>query len=141
MVHRYRAGVVPYAGKAPAADPGAGRLLAACEQAPGLIDAALDGFDFRAATDTAWHIVDQANRHIEDIKPWHQARTEHDDPSAAPRLDAALNVLVQACRCLATELTPFIPATAAKVAAQCTPSAPSGRLPDPEPVFPRLSAA
>jgi len=141
MVHRYRGGVVPGGGAGGAAGPGAGRLLAACEQAPGLIDTALDGFDFRAAADAAWHIVDQANLYIEGIRPWHLARTEHDDPGAAPRLDATLRALVHACRCLASELTPFIPATAAKVAAQCTPSVPSGMLPAPEPVFPRLIAA
>jgi methionyl-tRNA synthetase len=141
MVHRYRAGVVPGGGTGRAADPEAGRLLAACEQAPGLIDTALDGFDFRAAADAAWHIVDHANHYIEDVSPWHLARTEHDDPSAAHRLDTALRVLVHACRCLASELAPFIPATAAKVAAQCTPSASSGQLPAPDQVFPRLSAA
>jgi methionyl-tRNA synthetase len=141
MVHRYRAGVVPGGATDRAAGPGARRLLAACDLAPGLIDAALGGFDFRAAADAAWHIVEQANRYIEDITPWHLSRTEHGDPSAAPRLDTALQVLVHACRRLADELAPFIPATAARVAAQCTPSVASGRLPDPEPVFPRLVTA
>jgi methionyl-tRNA synthetase len=164
MVHRYRDGVVPGRGAVPgrsvvpgggvvsgrgvvsgggegrAGDPGAGRLLAACERAPGLVDAALDEFDFRAAADAAWDIVDQANRYIEDVRPWHLARAQPCDPAAA-QLDAALAVLIHACRCLARELAPFVPATAAKVAAHCAPSGSSGRLPAPEPVFPRLDAA
>ena len=161
MVHRYRAGVVPggeavragvvpggeavRAGAVPgggqgrAGDPGAGRLRAACERAPGLIDAALGDFDFRAAADAAWEIVDQANRYIEDVRPWQLARSQ--DGLAAARLDAALALLIRACRCLACQLAPLVPGTAARVAAQCTPAGPVGKLPDPEPVFPRLATA
>jgi len=133
-------GVVPGGGQGQAGDPGARRLLAACERAPGLVDAALEEFDFRAAADAVWGIVDQANRYVEEVRPWHLARAQPDDPAAA-RLDAALAVLVHACRCLARELAPFVPATAARVAAQCTPARSSGRLPAAEPVFPRLVAA
>ena len=115
MVHRYRGGVVPGdvvpgegadlggtdpgGGEGWAGDPGAGRLLAACEQAPGLVDAALSGFDFRAAADAIWDIVDAANRYIEDVRPWQLARSQR-NPEAG-RLDAALALLVHACRCLA----------------------------------------
>jgi methionyl-tRNA synthetase len=155
MVHRYRGGVVPGdvvpcegadlggadpgGGEGWAGDPGAGRLLAACEQAPGLVDVALGGFDFRAAADAIWDIVDAANRYIEDVRPWQLARS-HRNPEAA-RLDAALALLVHACRCLAGQLAPFVPDTAARVAAQCTPAGPLGRLPEAEPVFPRLATA
>jgi methionyl-tRNA synthetase len=153
MVHRYRGGVVPGGavpgegadpggadpggGEGWAGDPGAGRLLAACEQAPGLVDAALGGFDFRAAADAIWDIVDAANRYIEDVRPWQLARSQR-NPEAA-RLDAALALLVHACRCLAGQLAPFVPDTAARVAAQCTPAGPLGQLPEAEPVFPRLA--
>ncbi len=140
MVHRYRAGVVPDGRTGRAADPGAGRLLAACEQSAGLIDAALDGFDFRAAADAAWRIVGEANRYIEDVRPWQLAQAQCRDPAAAARLDAALAVLIRACRCLAYELAPFVPATASRVAAQCAPADPSGMLPGPEPVFSRFAA-
>ena len=85
-------------------------------------------------------IVGEANRYIEDVRPWQLAQAQCRDPAAAARLDAALAVLIRACRCLAHELAPFVPATAARVAAQCTPADPSGMLPDPEPVFSRLAA-
>ena len=155
MVHRYRGGVVPGGvvpgegadlggadpggGEGWAGDPGAGRLLAACEQAPGLVDAALGGFDFRAAADAIWDIVDAANRYIEDVRPWQLARSQR-NPEAG-RLDAALALLVRACRCLAGQLAPFVPDTAARVAAQCTPAGLLGQLPEAEPVFPRLATA
>jgi len=155
MVHRYLGGVVPGGvvpgegadlggadpggGEGWAGDPGAGRLLAACEQAPGLVDAALGGFDFRAAADAIWDIVDAANRYIEDVRPWQLARSQR-NPEAG-LLDAALALLVRACRCLAGQLAPFVPDTAARVAAQCTPAGLLGQLPEAEPVFPRLATA
>ena len=131
--------LAPGGGQGRAGDPGAGRLRAACERAPGLVDAAFGDFDFRAAADAAWEIVDQANRYIEDVRPWQLAGSQH-GPAAA-RLDDALALLIRACRCLAGQLAPLVPGTAARVAAQCTPAGPLGKLPDPEPVFPRLAAA
>jgi methionyl-tRNA synthetase len=139
MVHRYRGGVVPD-GTSGARDAGARRLAEACEQAPGLADAALGDFDFRAAADAAWDIVDQANRYIEHVRPWQLARAQPDDLAAA-RLDAVLALLIRACRCLAAQLSPFVPSTAARIAAQCAPADPSGRLPEPEPAFPRIQSA
>jgi methionyl-tRNA synthetase len=90
MVHRYRAGVVPSGfgqvpsgfGQVPSgfgqvpSDSAAERLLAACSRAPGRIRAALDGFDFRAATAAAWDIVDEANRYLEQSSPWRLAQAE-----------------------------------------------------------------
>src|SRR5207248_8869367 len=114
-------------------DPAARLLADACERAPGLVDTAIDAYHLRAATAAAWDIIDAANRYIEQSSPWQLARAEHNDPVAAARLDATLALLVHACRCLADQLAPFIPGTAAKVAAQCTPLDPAGRLPGPEP--------
>jgi methionyl-tRNA synthetase len=141
MLHRYRGGVVPGGGNGAAADPGDGPLLAACERAPALVGAALDGFDFRAAADITWDIVDRANRYIEQSSPWQLAREQGANPAAAIRLDAVLALLIHACRALATQLAPFVPAIAARIAAQCTTAGPACRLPDSEPVFPRIEAA
>jgi methionyl-tRNA synthetase len=52
-----------------------------------------------------------------------------------------LALLIRACRCLAVQLSPFVPSTAARIAAQCAPADPSGRLPEPEPAFPRIRSA
>ena len=141
MVHRYRDGVLPAAG-----DPAAGRtpaaaaeLAAACSALPGQIEAALARPDFRAATAALAALTGQANRCIEDTAPWRLARSAAGgDEAAARELETVLAVLVAACRALATELTPFLPGLAAKVAAACDGS--SGRLPAPEPLYPRLDA-
>ncbi len=144
MVHRYRDGQTPGDLAAPA---GAERLVAACRQAPGLVDEALEAADFRRATAAVWAIVEEGNRYAEAVRPWELARAER---AGAPRerLDAALGVLVGACRRLAEELAPFLPEASARIAAQCaapspegsgTPgAAPAGRLPAPEPLFPRI---
>ncbi|WP_412542555.1 methionine--tRNA ligase [Longispora sp. K20-0274] len=111
----------------PVGDPAA--LLAACRDAPGLVDAALADADFRRAVGAVWTIVEEANRYLEQTRPWELARAGHP-------VGGILAVLLAACRALGTELAPFVPATAARVLAGCTPV--DGRLPAPTPVFPRL---
>lgn len=66
MVHRYRDGEVPAAE--------ADELGAVCREAPGEIGAALDDADFRRATAAVWRIVDEANRHINRVRPWELAK-------------------------------------------------------------------
>src|SRR6266508_2782730 len=133
MVHRYRDGQLPDERPAPAE---AERLLAACRRAPGLVDEALGAGDFRRATAAVWAIVEEGNRYVEAARPLELARAERTAGEPPERLDAALGVLVGACRRLAEELAPFLPEAAARIAAQC--AAPSGRLPLPEPLFPRI---
>jgi len=128
MVHRYRGGTPsPYQVKE--SDP----LVAAWRAAPGRVDAALADFDFRLATAAVWRVVEEANRYVEESRPWHLART--DDAAA---LDQALGVLLAACQAVGELLVPFLPGAAARITAQCTPV--DGRLPEPRHLFPRVSA-
>ncbi len=136
QVHRYRQGIVP----APGGPPGrAGlTLVTARQQAPERAAAALGAFDFRAATAAVWEVVDAANRYTEQVEPWRLARAEQaGDARAGELLDEALALLVGTCAELGRELEPFVPGLAARVGTACDGSA--GRLPPPEPVFPRLS--
>ena len=139
MVHRYRDGVVPAAGDLAAGGTPAAELAAACDRLPTETAAALARPDFRAATAALAALTGQANRCIEDTAPWRLARSAADgDVAAAAQLDAVLAALTGACRTLAAELAPFLPGLSAKVAAACDGS--SGRLPAPEPLYPRLDA-
>jgi methionyl-tRNA synthetase len=134
MVHRYRAGRPPL-GAEPDAD--AEPLAAACRDAPDLVRAAVADFDFRRATAVVWRIVEEANRYVEQVRPWDLARAERGgDAGAGKRLDAAITALLTACRVLARELTPFVPTLAARVSEQCVTL--TGELPQPRPLFPRL---
>jgi methionyl-tRNA synthetase len=127
MVHRYRDGTVP-------AVAAHGPLRAVVDAVPGQVDAALADFDLRRATGAVRHLVEAANRHVEQVRPWELAR----DPGAAARLDAELAVLVAACRQVGDELAPFLPDGAARIVRQCTPV--GGRLPEARPLYARLGS-
>jgi len=138
MIHRYRDGHPPEL-----AGTGCGLLAdqaldTACRQAPGLIGAALEEFDFRQAAAAVWAIADEANRFVNRVRPWQLAKAEPASADAGSRLDAALRKLLDACQVLGRELSPFLPDAAARITAQCTPDG-DGRLPSPSPVFRRLA--
>jgi methionyl-tRNA synthetase len=132
LVHKYRDGQVPQALEAGEA----ARLAHACAALAGGVDRALDDFDFRAATDALWLVVDEGNRLVEAERPWELARAERaGDGSAAARLDSVLASLVGACRVLAGELQPFLPTGAQRLRDQLQSGDRIGR---PQPAFPRL---
>jgi methionyl-tRNA synthetase len=158
LVHRYREGRVPPPPAGPGPDaPGPGAdargttldgprpgtdgaeaLAAVCAQVAGRRAAALEAADFRAATAAVWAIVEQANRYVEQVRPWELARAERGgDIRARQQLDTALRVLVGACRALGRELAPFVPDLAARITAACDDQ--GGCLGPARPLFPRLS--
>jgi methionyl-tRNA synthetase len=87
--------------------------------APSTVDAALGRFDFRAALDALLLIVTEGNRYIESARLWER-------PAGRDRA-AALRPVVAAVECLSSELEPFVPSLAARIAAGSS-----------EPVFARL---
>ena len=130
LIHRYYDGQVPVA-TAPA--PGHGALDAAVANAPGLIAAALEDFDFRRATEAAWAIADEANRYVNRARPWELAKSGDD-----AGLAAVLSGLLRACQAVGEQLRPFLPDAAARITRQCTTDA-TGCLPRPAPLVPRIS--
>jgi methionyl-tRNA synthetase len=89
-----------------------------CASLASAVDEALAAFDLRAATTALWEVVTEANRVVSATKPWElPQRARSGDAQAGERLDAVLAVLVEACRTIAHELTPFLPAAAARIAA------------------------
>jgi len=143
LVHKYRHGQItrPDGQAAPPSGQGAPgtELVTACQGLPHRIDQALARFDFRAATDAIWSVVQAGNRLAETERPWELARrAEHGDHAATTRLDEVLSVLTGACRVLATELGPFLPTGAAALGSQL--HAPRGVIAPPVPVFTRRRA-
>ena len=135
LVHRYRDGAVP--DRDPTAAVGR-ELIDMCTGLSADVDRALTAFDFRAATDAVQTIVTAANRFVEAERPWVLAKGEQSgDAAAGERLDAVLSILVEACRCVTHELTPFVPEGAARVSAQLGTGS---FVAIPEPVFPRREA-
>ncbi|MGH3394371.1 MAG: hypothetical protein ACRDPO_06740, partial [Streptosporangiaceae bacterium] len=110
----------------------------AIEKTPGLVRAALEDYDFRAALAAIWAIVDRANRYAELSEPWRLASAARaGDATAAAWRDLALSRLLDACRELAGALAPFVPDLAASIDVACGGS--DGVVPPPRPLFPRLA--
>jgi methionyl-tRNA synthetase len=136
MLHKYRGGTVPTLPDTLRAGP----LATAIADAPSSVDAALERFDFRQATAAIWRIVDEANRYVVKVAPWHLAKAEKNgDTAASDALDEVLSVLVHAARVVADELTPFLPSSALRVAAQLGSG--GDQLDEPQPLFPRIESS
>lgn len=136
LVHKYRDGHLTK----PSGTTSLGTQLVKAYQAlPHLIDETLARFDFRAATDALWSVVEAGNRLAETQRPWELARREEqgEEPATA-QLDKVLSVLVEACRILAAELEPFIPTGSSALSNQFHTD--HGPVAPPTPVFARLKA-
>jgi methionyl-tRNA synthetase len=91
-------------------------LVAALAEAPSRIDEALGRFDFRVAADNLWATVVEANRFVSATRPWELGNAGRGgDSTATGRLDASLGVLLDGCRTIARELSPFLPDAADRI--------------------------
>lgn len=137
MIHRYRNGIV----SAPAADNAdASALRHARATASQTIRAALTEFDYRRAVNAVTAIGDEGNRYIESVRPWELAKAERTGGEPTTNLDGVLGELIATCLDISLYLAPFLPAAAARIAAQCS-SQSDGSVPQARPVFPRLELA
>jgi methionyl-tRNA synthetase len=89
---------------APTAPPEGAALAALWRALPASIDDALGAFDLRAAAGALWEVVAAANRFVSSTRPWEAARP---DPLVA--------VLLDTCRLLAHEVSPFLPEAAKRI--------------------------
>ncbi|GHU09023.1 methionine--tRNA ligase [Alphaproteobacteria bacterium] len=69
-------------------------------------DKAMEKFQFNLAIETAWSLVQDLNRYIEENKPWELAKAD------AKRLSEVLDYLTSGLLKVSTLLHPFIPTTA-----------------------------
>lgn len=99
--------------------------------------------------DEIWKVVNRANKYIDETTPWILAKNEDDKP----RLGTVLYNLIETIRIIAALLTPFMPETAEKIAAQINASELSAesaktfgitkagaRVGTAEPIFARVDA-
>jgi methionyl-tRNA synthetase len=84
----------------------AGVRLPEAEALPGAVDAALRGFDLRAAAAAVWEVVAAGNRFVAATRPWELDGARRDD---------VLGALLDACATIAHELEPFLPAAAGRI--------------------------
>jgi methionyl-tRNA synthetase len=129
MIHRYLGGHVPATS---VSAPDAAALDRSIRNAPGLLAAALEEFDFRRATEAVWQIAGEANRYVNRTRPWDLAKA-----GDRAELDAVLSAVLLACQAVGMDLAPFLPDAAARIAGQCTQGG-TGLLPSPTPLLPRI---
>jgi methionyl-tRNA synthetase len=130
MIHRYYDGHLPVT---PSSAPDTESLDATIRNAPALVAAALEDFDYRRATEAVWQIADEANRYVNHTRPWVLAKA-----GDRAELAAVLSVLLRACQAIGVHLAPFLPDAAARINRQCTLDE-RGLLPVPSPLLPRLT--
>src|SRR5438552_2635016 len=109
------------------------------------------GLPLHRALEALWRALDQANKYVVETAPFTLAK----DPARRPRVGAILHELCEALRVTAQLVEPFMPETAARLAAMLgLPAArlaalelpwgqafPAGhRTAAPEPLFPRVDA-
>ncbi|MDQ3873949.1 MAG: methionine--tRNA ligase, partial [Actinomycetota bacterium] len=113
LVRRFRPEGV---GSSPSPPKEASALVAAVAASGDAIDDALDRFDFRSAADALCDVVAEANRFVSTTRPWELGRSDRrGDAAVQARLDAVLAVLLDACRCIAHEIQPFLPSAAGRI--------------------------
>jgi len=121
MVQRYQAGVI---GDAPQAEHDMGPYREAMAE-----------FEFNKALDITWNTVRSLNQYLESVKPWMIAKELGKDPDAEAHLAEVLAHSASTLQQIADFLTPFMPATAAKIHGMFD----SGVVPATiEPLFPKI---
>lgn len=111
MLQRYRAGKLPAVGSAGTGDDELRKLAAET------VDCYLENmplFQYGKVLEKTARFIQRANQYVEENAPWKLAK----DPSNSARLDTVLNLLVEVVYTLGTLLTPFLPETSQKIAAQ-----------------------
>jgi len=147
MQQRYFAGAL----QPRAPEPADETLAAAFAAARREVEAHAAELAFHRALEALWRALDQANKYVVETAPFTLAK----DPARRPRVGAILHELCEALRVTAQLVEPFMPETAARLAALLgLPAArlaaldlpwgqafPAGhRTAAPEPLFPRVDA-
>ena len=101
MVGKYMGGTVPE----PAAKAEGRALREAASRLPEALDAEIDAFRFNRALERTWNVIREANRYVEESKPWVLAK----DASQKERLQAVLYTLLESIRLVSICLWPFMP--------------------------------
>ena len=99
-------------------------------EAPAGYHEAMNDIRFNEALASLWSIATLLNQRIEDVKPWELQKQNKTD-----ELEIFLNEMIAGLRRIAHWLTPFMPATAEKLAAMFSEGKAIERG---EPLFPRL---
>ncbi len=111
MIQRYAGGKVP--APASADEPPELALKASAEALPAVVHTAMQRFALHEALAGIWAFIGATNRYVEETKPWVLAK----QASNQDRLATVLATMAEAVRLIACHCAPFLPTTAAAIAA------------------------
>jgi len=129
MAEKYFSGKIPDFVDASCDALAKDNVLPKIEALPDSVDESLGRLDFISALSSIWELVGICNKYIEETKPWALKKE-----NKIREIENFIAVLIKAIRVVALELTPFMPATAAKIMSQIK----SDRVEKGEPLFPRI---
>ena len=110
MLAKYFDGILPAASAADAVDEA---FIARFPQAVKSVDSLMDELAFNKALQSIWELVSAANKYIDDTAPWALAKKAED----RERLGTVMYNLCEAVRLVGLLVAPFMPETAARIAA------------------------
>ncbi|MCC7210371.1 MAG: methionine--tRNA ligase [Candidatus Brocadia sp.] len=110
MIEKYFQGIIPAVSRAEA-DDGLSRVSQITLEK---IDREMNELQFSRALEIIWEFIGNANKFIEDKKPWLLAKTSE----TRPQLITAIGTLAQAIKDISVFIYPFMPATAAEIQRQ-----------------------
>ncbi|MGH2771295.1 MAG: methionine--tRNA ligase, partial [Actinomycetota bacterium] len=114
MLERYFGGQVP----SPSGEHEPGSLRSLAEGLPPVIDEAIERFAPWDALAALWDLVAEANRYVVRQQPWELDKRRGASPEAEAELATTLYNLAETLRLIAHHLAPFLPGTAAAIAAR-----------------------
>ena len=131
MVEKYYGGSVP-AAESLLADGEAAKILELMKQLPGaqkgLLTPAND-FCFNRCLEQIWELVNKANKHVEETKPWNLAKENR-----TAELRSFIRLLVEVIREVAGQIEPYLPSTGSSITQQIGSETVRKGLP----LFPRI---
>jgi methionyl-tRNA synthetase len=111
MAFKYRQGIVPAPGDSEAVDK---EVVSLAQETAADFFRLFPDMEFPRALARVWEFVGHLNRYIVATAPWELAK----DAAAQPRLDSVLYHLLEGLRMLAVLLSPVMPTSTQKMAAQ-----------------------
>ena len=127
MVEKYFSASLPETGEI-----GHFPLKAECDKLENELRQAIGNIDFSSCLDKIWLVVNQANKFIEDTKPWNLLKE-----GKKQELDSFILLLVYVIRRVSKILSPFMPQSAKMIQEQFA----SSQITKGVPLFPRIENA
>ena len=129
MLEKYYAGKVPSGGELDALGSKINQAAACLAQEAGQFLERSGGFNFSAALERIWLLINAANKYVEERKPWELAKGGRPE-----ELKGFIRLLAEVNRKVDEEVAPFMPRTAEGMLAQIGGDA----IKKASPLFPRI---